>query len=914
MESTLEDLLGIHASNGGNLSADDALAALTIGPFRGGVCAPPSVASGFTWCHLTSLAAPEENSNASGFLSGILASLIGTEAQIRVRIFHHDGGIGLFVGSDDPDTLSFIRASIPTASEITVVDETPMPVPRAAAEKLFVAGMAYRLQAEVAQSPDAVSHAILLDHLCAVSGTWGVELELDSVSATEILVARRMVESLADVASQQLSVTQQRTMNTTSTTTSAPWQRVLDWLRVQHQHLSEAGAVGGWKASLWLMSTDPRTLTRLAAAMRGAMLDHSSHRRIAYDVACRAGGADPASFLTSHEIGNMLRAPRRSVPGLLTRKSPPLHVRPSVAGGILDLGAYPNSAVRATVTLADMEGHAFVTGTTGSGKTTTMHRLLAQCWNRHGIPFLVIDPVKDDYSQVSSLFTGGLRVITGRELRLNIMSANAGEDPLMHATRVAQAFRGSFIMPSPTPYVVTQLFDTVALQPGGPEGSDLFDVAGLIDQVVDGLGYAPEATSNIRASLKTRFATLLSPLRAHRFASPDSSMITGLFTQPTVITLADLADDEERSFTVLLLALAVASHARQRSNPRHVEHLLVLEEAHRVIPEVAENDDPESGSAKRTSAQLLSSMLAEVREYGEQIIVVDQSPGKVSSNVLRNTNLKIAHRIVHPDDQNAIAGALGIREDDSDVLGVLERGQAIISTRSEPLPQLINIEPATDRTTVAAPTRSLEPVAWPCQCTDEQAHVRARLAATKASQAMALFVIAVRHGATDPHALHQRITHELDELAETKQAPANCLAWAGLRHITVLLRRSGSLTNASEQEHLLTQLTTTWLNWEQGEPFTTPRTEATRMSPTEARTLANCLYPTHQHTPLAILGSPEWNTRLPELRTWILTQHTQLDTLVAADAAEAVMEALLKREALRYGISGNDTAKILRRM
>ena len=35
---------------------------------------------------------------------------------------------------------------------------------------------------------------------------------------------------------------------------------------------------------------------------------------------------------------------------------------------------------------------------------------------------------------------------------------------------------------------------------------------------------------------------------------------------------------------------------------------------------------------------------------------------------------------------------------------------------------------------------------------------------------------------------------------------------------------------------------------------------------------------------------------------------------VAADAAEAVMEALLKREALRYGISGNDTAKILRRM
>ena len=128
-----------------------------------------------------------------------------------------------------------------------------------------------------------------------------------------------------------------------------------------------------------------------------------------------------------------------------------------------------------------------------------------------------------------------------------------------------------------------------------------------------------------RAIIATRLDLLLSPLRAARLCWPDSTMISRLMSGPAVVTLADLGDDEERSFLVLVLTMAVRAMARLRGAVGGVRHLLVLEEAHRVIPDIPPSADSEATSAAKVSADLLSGMLAEVRAYEEQVLEIGRA-------------------------------------------------------------------------------------------------------------------------------------------------------------------------------------------------------------------------------------------------------------------------------------------------
>lgn len=46
--------------------------------------------------------------------------------------------------------------------------------------------------------------------------------------------------------------------------------------------------------------------------------------------------------------------------------------------------------------------HAFVSGVPGSGKTNTMHHITSSLWKDHGIPFLVLEPAKQEYRALAN--------------------------------------------------------------------------------------------------------------------------------------------------------------------------------------------------------------------------------------------------------------------------------------------------------------------------------------------------------------------------------------------------------------------------------------------------------------------------------------------------------------------------------
>ncbi len=64
------------------------------------------------------------------------------------------------------------------------------------------------------------------------------------------------------------------------------------------------------------------------------------------------------------------------------------------------------------------------------------------------------------------------------------------------------------------------------------------------------------------------------------------------------------------------------------------------------------------------AVESFSNLLAEIRAYGQGIVVLDQVPTKLAPDVIKNTNLKIAHRIVDEADRKVLAGSMAMSRAD----------------------------------------------------------------------------------------------------------------------------------------------------------------------------------------------------------------------------------------------------------
>ena len=89
-------------------------------------------------------------------------------------------------------------------------------------------------------------------------------------------------------------------------------------------------------------------------------------------------------------------------------------------------------------------------------------------------------------------------------------------------------------------------------------------------------------------------------------------------------------------------------------------------------------ENPEMPQYK--SAMMFSNMLSEIRAYGEGMMLVDQVPTRLIPDAIKNTSLKITHRLVAEDDQKAIAESMGLSKEQRLIIPKLLTGQCVISS------------------------------------------------------------------------------------------------------------------------------------------------------------------------------------------------------------------------------------------
>jgi hypothetical protein len=97
-----------------------------------------------------------------------------------------------------------------------------------------------------------------------------------------------------------------------------------------------------------------------------------------------------------------------------------------------------------------------------------------------------------------------------------------------------------------------------------------------------------------------------------------------------------------------------------------------VEEAHRLLKRV------EPGSPAAHAVELFTGLLAEIRAYGEGIIVAEQIPAKIVPDVVKNTALKIVHRLPAEDDRAVVGATMNLDQAQSRHVVALPPGRAAV--------------------------------------------------------------------------------------------------------------------------------------------------------------------------------------------------------------------------------------------
>jgi hypothetical protein len=384
--------------------------------------------------------------------------------------------------------------------------------------------------------------------------------------------------------------------------------------------------------------------------------------------------------------------PREEVPGVRLTPMADFGLNPPTSSGF-SLGQVISRGEilpdRFYITPKSLTKHTFITGITGSGKTNTCLALLRAAYEREKVPFLVIEPAKTEYRILLAdpVMGRDLQVFTlGDEttspFRLNPFQFARGYPLLTHIDLLKSVFNASFPMYASMPYILEEALLDVYTDRGWdlsrstnryidasrddyvPYLPTLEDLYRQIDVVVERKKYGMQLSMDISAALKARIKSLLVAGKGAMLNTRNSYPLDLLFGRPSVMELKNVGDDAEKAFLMALLLINLYEYCE---TARHygggLQHVTLIEESHRLLKNIPPSVSAESANPRGKAVEMFSDILAEIREYGEGFIIVDQVPAKLTPDVLKNTNLKILHRIVAEDDRESVGNAMNLSKE-----------------------------------------------------------------------------------------------------------------------------------------------------------------------------------------------------------------------------------------------------------
>ncbi|MFG1696752.1 ATP-binding protein [Nonomuraea sp. NPDC049309] len=465
-----------------------------------------------------------------------------------------------------------------------------------------------------------------------------------------------------------------------------------------------------------------------------------------------ADGAAAPFAATAGALAALAGLPRREVPGVRVLDSGFFDVtsesdgpgNTAGEGGELLLGEILDGQDRGVgsfrVPLATLNRHAFVTGATGSGKSQTVRHMLEQL-SRARIPWLAIEPAKSEYAAMAGRVTEPVTVINpsapdGVPFSVNPLEPEPGYPVQAHIDMVRALFMAAFDAEEPFPQIMSLALQRVyeatgwdVVTGGAVPGSDVPPSVPTLEQlqqhamdVIKEIGYGREVQADVEGFISLRLRSLRVGSAGRFFEGGHPADIGGLLERNVVLAIEDVANDEDKAFLMGTLIIRIVEHLRMRARRERstgLRHVIVIEEAHRLLR------DRGHGRASTHAVELLAGLLAEIRAYGEGIVVAEQIPTKLVTDVVKNTALKVVHRLPAEDDRRLVGAAMNLSDEQSRHVVSLQPGAAAVFADGMDRPLRVRVPLGESREKVLPgpppPIRGRRSAACGAQCRTGQA-------------------------------------------------------------------------------------------------------------------------------------------------------------------------------------------------
>ncbi|MFI9554335.1 ATP-binding protein [Nonomuraea endophytica] len=479
----------------------------------------------------------------------------------------------------------------------------------------------------------------------------------------------------------------------------------------RYRELAAGASVGLWRVRLVAGGGSKHDALRVAGLLCGAMdLDGLPYTLRPDD------GRGAATFTAGTElVAALARAPRREVPGVRLARPPEFDLSPEKTGDGLALGVVLDRQREPAgvfgVAAASLNRHVFVCGATGAGKSQTVRSLL-EAASGIGLPWLVVEPAKAEYTAMAARLPGHEVLVIRPGLAdavaagLNPLEPAAGFPLQTHADLLRALFLAAFDAEDPFPQVLaaalTRCYEDLGwdltlgepreegLRPRYPTLEDLQRAA---ERVVAEVGYGREVRDNVQGFIRVRLAALRLGGTGRFLQGGHPIDFERLLASNVVFQIEDVGDDQDKAFLMGVVLLRLAEHLRVgRTGSEELRHLTVIEEAHRLL----RRTEGRKGAAAH-AVETFASLLAEIRAYGEGLVVSEQIPAKLIPDVIKNTAVKIVHRLPAADDRDVVGATMNLSDAQSAYLVTLPPGEAAVFADGMDHPLLVRMPDGTAR-------------------------------------------------------------------------------------------------------------------------------------------------------------------------------------------------------------------------
>jgi hypothetical protein len=352
-----------------------------------------------------------------------------------------------------------------------------------------------------------------------------------------------------------------------------------------------------------------------------------------------------------------------------------------------------------TLNKKSLTSHTFITGSTGSGKSNTVYKLLSEI-KRQEAAFLVIEPAKGEYKNVFGKYDDvsiyGANPSLTPLLRINPFvfpngNAEAAKNIhiLEHLDRLVEIFNVCWPMYAAMPAVLKDAIEVSYEEAGwdlalstnfhvSVKYPSFVDVYHNIRRIIDSSEYSDENKSNYKGALITRLKSLSNGIYGLIFTAEELTN-QELFDKNVIVDLSRVGSIETKALIMGILIMKLQEH-RMTSGKMNsdLKHVTVLEEAHNLLKRASTEQISESANILGKSVEMLANAIAEMRTYGEGFIIADQSPGLLDLSVIRNTNTKILLHLPEKEDRELAGKAASLNDDQIEELAKLQCGVAAV--------------------------------------------------------------------------------------------------------------------------------------------------------------------------------------------------------------------------------------------